>query len=120
MSDTDIEDPHVEAWENRQEDPAFSDGTVATPGTEYPVEPGPGPVDEEGNPVDPNAPAREPEALGRGKAADDDDDDDGFDPADYSVEEVNAYVDANPEYASEIASLEAGGKNRKGVLDHIG
>jgi hypothetical protein len=61
MSDTtDIEDPHVEAWEVRQTDPAFTDGTVASPGTEYPPEPGPGPVDEEGNPVDPSAPPVSP------------------------------------------------------------
>jgi len=116
MSDTDIEDPHVEAWEVRQTDPAFVDGTIASPGTEYPPEPGPGPEDAEEEEATP----KEKRAALKAGDADDDDDDDGFDPADYSVEEVNAYVDANPEYAADIASLEAGGKNRKGVLDHIG
>jgi|KBSMisStandDraft_5_1062788.scaffolds.fasta_scaffold146133_2 hypothetical protein len=124
------EDPHEEAYENRQEGgPEFSDGTIPTPGT----------IDEPLMYVDPEA-GETPEpgatlelgeyaharrgADGRGTPSrrddDDTDADDGYDPADYSVEEVNDYVRDNPEYAAEIASLERAGKGRKGILDHIG
>jgi len=51
---------------------------------------------------------------------DDDDIEEGYDPADYSVDEVNAYIDENPEYADEILALEAEGKNRKGIVERHG
>ena len=40
-----------------------------------------------------------------------------FDPADYTSDEVEAYVLANPLAADAIAELEANGKNRKGLAE---
>jgi hypothetical protein len=123
------EDPHEEAYENRQEGgPEFSDGTVPTPGTiDEPlmyVDPEAGETPEPGTTLELGeyAEARRG-ADGRGTVEDadvDDDDDDGYDPADYSVDEVNDYVRDNPEYADDILALEKQGKNRKGITEHVG
>lgn len=42
-----------------------------------------------------------------------------FDPADYTVEEVKAYVEANPETADAVLELESNGKNRSGLLSFL-
>ena len=172
------EDPHEEAYEYRQAGgPAFSDGTIPTPGTVYDplmyVEPDPAETPEPGDTLQlgelgairaqddlrehtgvigrgasgrGGAEARrgrsgartidddvvQVDDIGRFSGPDknkapevddadiDDDSDDGYDPADYSVDEVNEYIRENPEYAAEIAELERSGKGRKGILDHIG
>lgn len=42
-----------------------------------------------------------------------------FDPADHTVEEVKAYVTANPDAADAILELELNGKARSGLLSFI-
>lgn len=41
----------------------------------------------------------------------------GFDPADHTVAEVHAYLDAHPDDAVRVLSLEASGRARKGLLE---
>jgi hypothetical protein len=43
----------------------------------------------------------------------------GYDPADYTVEEVLAYVAEHPDEAADVVVLEADGKNRKGIVEHV-
>ena len=46
-------------------------------------------------------------------------DDDEFDPSKHSVEDVKAYVEANPDYAADISEAEASGKNRSTLIEWL-
>jgi len=46
-------------------------------------------------------------------------DDDEFDPGAHTVDEVKAYVEANPDYAVDISEAEAAGKNRVTLIEWL-
>jgi hypothetical protein len=45
--------------------------------------------------------------------------DETFDPADHTVDEVKAWVEANPDYVTEVLEAEEGGKNRVTLVDWL-
>lgn len=46
--------------------------------------------------------------------------DETFDPADHTVDDVKAWVEANPDYAADVLEAEEGGKNRVTLVDWLG
>ena len=40
-----------------------------------------------------------------------------YDPADHTVDEVNAYLDENPDQREAVLAAEAEGENRKGIVE---
>ena len=45
--------------------------------------------------------------------------DEDFDPSQHSVDEVKAYVEANPDFAADISEAEAAGKNRVTLVEWL-
>jgi len=44
---------------------------------------------------------------------------DDFDPGEHTVDEVKAWVEANPDYAADVSEAEAAGKNRSTLVDWL-
>lgn len=86
------------------------------------VDPG-SPGGELGDAVDPNSEAVGVDVVsGAGNPVADDADLDeageagGFDPAEHTVDEVNAYLADHPDDAERVLGLEASGRNRVGIV----
>jgi hypothetical protein len=45
--------------------------------------------------------------------------DETFDPADHTIDDVKAWVEANPDYAPDVLEAEEGGKNRVTLVDWL-
>lgn len=45
--------------------------------------------------------------------------DEDYDPADHTVDDVKAWVEANPDYVTEVLEAEEGGKNRVTLVDWL-
>jgi len=44
---------------------------------------------------------------------------DDFDPGEHTVDEVKAWVEANPDYATDVSEAEAAGKNRVTLVEWL-
>lgn len=140
-----LEEVHAQAAQNRRAlGPVADDPTIATPGTEFPPQPGPGPTAPDlalfnatagALTVHGGAPEELVEAKRSGKTAagaptstvegyegetadveDVDQVDSDYEPGDYTVNEVNEYIADHPEEADAIYAKETSGKGRAGII----
>lgn len=73
-------------------------------------------------PPKPTAGSSPPKAAAAPKAeepAEEEPESEEFDPADHTIDDVKAYVEANPEEAADILSMEEGGKDRSTLIEWL-